>query len=189
MRLRLVSFVMRFCGCGLGLGVWLWLLGWAVFDHMVEGVPTSLPVLISHNASAVVFTGSPGRLAQGLELIRQGKVKSLLLSGVGADRQVLLSPDLRAFAISVGMHAKDTLGNAREAAQWVSERRLLELILITSDYHMPRSFYVLHRVMPRLKIIVYAVKTSGPKRMLLAFQEYHKFLWTLAPFGKKSVYA
>jgi uncharacterized SAM-binding protein YcdF (DUF218 family) len=63
-----------------------------------------------------------------------------------------------ACCIDLGRQATDTVGNAAEISAWVTQHNIKKLILITDNYHMPRSLFEVHRANPELVIIPYPVE-------------------------------
>lgn len=61
--------------------------------------------------------------------------------------------------IDLGRAAEDTLGNASETAAWARQHRYKSLILVTDDYHMPRSQAELSLALPEVEIHPYPVRT------------------------------
>lgn len=111
--------------------------------------------------------GSLERLTTGVDLLEQGKGERLLISGVNrvvTDAELLdaalgVEPRLAECCIDLGRSAEDTLGNASETAAWAREHRYTRLILVTDDYHMPRSHAELAAVLPEVEIYRYPVRT------------------------------
>ncbi|MFN3462908.1 MAG: YdcF family protein [Terricaulis sp.] len=110
--------------------------------------------------------GSLERLTTGVRLLEERKGERLLISGVNRivtdDElyQVLnVDPALGACCIDVGRSAEDTLGNASETAAWARQHRYTEIILVTDDYHMPRSRAELEVALPEANIHTYPVRT------------------------------
>jgi uncharacterized SAM-binding protein YcdF (DUF218 family) len=108
----------------------------------------------------VVLTGGSQRVEGGLRLLAEGKAKKLFISGVyrGVDVAELLrisrqSPDPVACCVALGHAADNTVGNARETAQWMASEGFHSLRLVTASYHMPRSMLEFSRAMPDLVII------------------------------------
>jgi uncharacterized SAM-binding protein YcdF (DUF218 family) len=108
----------------------------------------------------VVLTGGSLRVEGGLRLLAEGKAKKLFISGVyrGVDVTELLhvsrqTPDSVACCVILGHEADNTLGNARETAQWMESERYHSLRLVTASYHMPRSILEFTRVMPDIEIV------------------------------------
>lgn len=133
----------------------------------------------------VVLTGDVGRTAAALDLLRSGQAPRLLISGVdpsatSADiqRHSGVSDAELECCVILGRDATDTIGNAREAGALVRENGYRSLIVVTSDYHLPRSLLEMHALMPGVELIPYPVRTTPPWRDLgatrLWLQEYAK---------------
>jgi uncharacterized SAM-binding protein YcdF (DUF218 family) len=111
--------------------------------------------------------GSLERLSTGVRLLEERKGERLLISGVNrvvTDEELLgealnVNAELARCCIDLGRAAEDTLGNAAETAAWAREHRFREIILVTDDYHMPRSLTELSLAMPEAEIHPYPVRT------------------------------
>jgi uncharacterized SAM-binding protein YcdF (DUF218 family) len=106
------------------------------------------------------------RLSTGVHLLEQRKGERLLISGVNrvvTDGELYhalnIDPELGACCIDIGRSADDTLGNAAETAAWAREHGYTRIILVTDDYHMPRSHAELSVAMPEAEIHPYPVRT------------------------------
>lgn len=140
----------------------------------------------------VVLTGGSDRLATGLDLLKAGKGKKLLVSGVypGLRLDTILArhnveQSLRDCCIALGHSAADTIGNAEETRQWMAAEKFHSLRLVTAHYHMPRSLLVFRAFMPDTKIIPHPVTPDSVKledwwlrsgTAMLLTREYHKYL-------------
>ena len=120
-------------------------------------------------ADAVVsLTGGSGRrISTGVELVARGQGARLLISGVHPDVGMAeLSqisggpPEIWDCCVDIGHRATTTLGNADETAAWAYEHGYRRLIIVTSDYHMPRSLLVLGKAMEDIELIPYPVRTA-----------------------------
>lgn len=191
----MASWARRLGACAAigGLGL---LAGFAVFANAVnQAEPAGLP-----NADAiVVLTGGEDRIEAGIKLLAQGKGRRLLISGVNpATRASEIGPlagrDKRLLqcCIDFGYVALDTSGNAAETRTWAASRGYTRLIIVTSNYHMPRSLTEFARVLPDTVLLSYPVGTRHyhldawwqhlPTARLLA-GEYVKFLTSAARLG------
>lgn len=110
--------------------------------------------------------GSLERLTTGVRLLEERKGERLLISGVNrivTDAELYaaldVEPGLGECCIDVGRSAEDTLGNASETAAWAREHRYTDIILVTDDYHMPRSQAELAVALPEATIHPYPVRT------------------------------
>ncbi len=126
------------------------------------------PAQEPERADAIVALtgGSLERLSTGVRLLEERKGERLLISGVNrvvTDEELLdaalnVDPAI-ADRIDLGRSAEDTLGNAAETAAWARERNYTRLILVTDDYHMPRSHAELSLALPEAQIVPYPVRT------------------------------
>jgi len=95
----------------------------------------------------VVLTGGPGRVREGLSLLSRGLVKKLVISGVHPDVEF---SDLYSSWIYLGeidekdvileRHSTTTYGNAQQTLPIVEAWGCRDVVLVTSQYHMPRAF-------------------------------------------------
>ena len=151
-----------------------------------EAVPTD---------AIVVLTGGPLRLQSGMALLRDGKGRKLFVSGVNqqVDLDELLrvsgnAPEWAACCTVLGHDADNTLGNARETAQWMRRQGFSSLRLVTAWYHMPRSLLELDRAMPEIEIVAHPVFPdevswehwwASHGTLLVLASEYGKYLGAL----------
>ena len=142
----------------------------------------------------VVLTGGRLRLQIGMDLLRDGKGRKLFVSGVnqqvdlGELLRVSGNADWASCCTALGHDADNTLGNARETAQWMRQQGFRSLRLVTAWYHMPRSLLELDRAMPEIEIIAHPVfpeETSqeywwaSRSTVVLLASEYGKYLAAL----------
>lgn len=145
----------------------IWLIGLFVFADRVRGyAPSQEPA----RADAIVaLTGpSPERVNAAIRLLEQDKGERLLISGVNREvrRQELraLTPgSSRLFncCVDLGFEAMDTIGNAQEIAAWAEAKNYDSLIVVTSDYHMPRALTEIRAAAPGVELTPYAVETPS----------------------------
>ena len=130
----------------------------------------------------VVLTGGVGRIDRGLNLLRDGAAKRMLISGV--DRSVrphelataYKTPDkLFDCCITLGREAIDTRSNGIETARWLEKRGYDTVRLITSDWHMRRAAFELREALPKDIILVYDAVATEPSLAIL-MKEYNKYL-------------
>jgi uncharacterized SAM-binding protein YcdF (DUF218 family) len=149
----------------------------------------------------VVLTGGRLRLQNGIELLREGKGRKLFVSGVNqqVDLDELLrvsgNADWASCCTVLGHDADNTIGNARETAQWMRQQGFSSLRLVTAWYHMPRSVLELDRTMPGVEILAHPVFPDEVSRehwwasrgtVLLLASEYGKYLGALLrPFVER----
>lgn len=175
-------------GLALLIGL-IWLIGlW----RFAAAIPNDVTAPDVQTDAIVVLTGGSLRVEGGLHLLAEGKAKKLFISGVyrGVDVAELLrvsrqSPDSVACCVVLGHAADNTLGNARETAQWMESEGYHSLRLVTASYHMPRSMLEFSRAMPDIEIVPNPVFPEfiqeapwwqSRRSALLIASEYSKYL-------------
>lgn len=168
----------------------IWLVGLFAFADRVRGyTPAAEPA----RADAIVALTGPSaeRVNAAIRLLEQDKGERVLISGVNREvrRQELraLTPGSnRLFncCVDLGFEAEDTIGNAQEIAAWANAKGYDSLIVVTSDYHMPRALTEIRAAAPGVELTPYAVETpslddSGwwraavtARRMTLEYMKY-----------------
>lgn len=164
------SFFRRFLRWG-GFGfVFLVAIVFGGFLHFADSITTLKPPLEPKADAIVVLTGGYQRIDQAVELLRTGAGNRLLISGVHPTttpsqiRKLTQSPaGLFNCCVDIGYDAIDTIGNAREAAKWIHARGYKSVLVVTNNYHMPRSLAELKYVDPGTDFIPYPVVNSDLK--------------------------
>lgn len=147
------------------IGVFAFTLGFWDFAQRVRA-PETLPEPPQSQAIVALTGGSLERLSTGVRLLEEQRGERLLISGVNAvvtDQELFevlnVDPALAACCVDLGRRAEDTLGNAAETTAWARAHHFQRLILVTDDYHMPRSMLELSLAMPEAEIHPYPVRT------------------------------
>lgn len=147
----------------------------------------------------VVLTGGVARIDQAMKLLADGKAKRVLITGVYRATTV---EELKALAsqgdqyftccVDIDKEARNTIDNATEASEWVALHHYGSIIVVTSNYHMPRALAELARVMPGVALIPYSVVDNNvhldrwwsyPGTSKLLLSEYLKYLPALGRLG------
>jgi uncharacterized SAM-binding protein YcdF (DUF218 family) len=88
----------------------------------------------------------------------------LLISGVhptiaasDISRSVQESQALFNCCVDLDHSAVNTRSNAAETRRWVQERGFKSLVVVTSNYHMPRAIVEMSHAMPDVALVPYAV--------------------------------
>jgi len=134
----------------------------------------------------VALTGGEGRVATGVALLADGHGERLLISGgnpevtMDAIRAAAGAPPaLFDCCVDIGVEAANTVGNADETARWAAGHGYQRLVIVTSDFHMPRALLELSAAMPESELVPYGVATPPPWSSTRAarrwLQEYLKF--------------
>ncbi len=134
-----------------------------------------------------------------MKLLAEGKGKRVLITGVyrattKEELKKLASEGGQYFAccVDIDKEARNTIDNATETAEWVAQHRFRSVIVVTSNYHMPRALAELGRVMPSVVLIAYPVIDKNvylerwwtyPGTTKLLMSEYLKYLPALGRLG------
>jgi uncharacterized SAM-binding protein YcdF (DUF218 family) len=146
-----------------------------------------------------VLTGGAARIDEAMKLLAAGKAKRVLITGVNRTTTTEELKDLASqgdqyftCCVDIDKEARNTIDNATETSEWVALNRYGSIIVVTSNYHMPRALAELARAMPGVTLIPYAVVDNnvhldpwwsypGTTRLLLS--EYLKYLPALGRLG------
>jgi uncharacterized SAM-binding protein YcdF (DUF218 family) len=154
------------------------------------------PRLTVRAEGVVALTGGSDRVLEAAELLAQGQAKRMLITGVNrATRASVLakllpvSRDLFNCCVDLGYQARDTVGNARETREWAQARNITRsLIVVTSNYHMPRALVELSAELPEMTFYPFPVVSehvnvadwaTDLSVVRLVGSEYLKFLGAL----------
>ena len=179
----------------------LWVVGLLAFADRANRLTT--PDEVAPADAVVALTGSSARIAAAMKLLEDGKGARLLISGVNraaspADIRAVANATQRYYncCVDLGFEATSTVGNAKETAVWARAHNFHSLIVVTSDFHMPRAMLELHEALPDVVLTPYPVKSSeldasswwrtplGARRMTF---EYCKYLVILFREGLLSL--
>lgn len=168
--------------------------GFAAFAIQVSRMET--PRDVPDADGIVVLTGGQSRLDAGLALLKKGKGKRLLISGVNPiarvdDIRIATGGEKWLFTccVDIDHEALDTVGNAEESAEWVHANAYASIILVTNNYHMPRSLLEMHRLVRHVELLPYPVVNTPladggwlakPDALRVLFIEYVKYLAAIA---------
>jgi uncharacterized SAM-binding protein YcdF (DUF218 family) len=180
----------------------IWVAGLLAFaDRVQQSTPQAAPTA-ADGIVALTGANSNERIAAAVQLLAARKGRRVLVSGVNREvsREQLriASGSVRRLydcCVDLGFTAADTVGNARETAEWTKAMRYRSLIIVTTDYHMPRAMLELRAVLKPAGIALqtYAVPTPAlkarrwwrsPGAARLMVVEYSKYL---AILGREAV--
>jgi uncharacterized SAM-binding protein YcdF (DUF218 family) len=163
----------------------------AGFGWFLGNLPAGEIVLQRNADGIVVLTGGASRITDAIELLAAGRGKRLLISG--ANRATTsgeisrLNPDFENIvSCCVDFdRSLNTLGNAIETRHWAQSRGFRSLIVVTSNYHMPRAMAEISHQLPDVALLPFPVIadklhaepwwTHGTT-MKLMFSEYLKYV-------------
>jgi len=173
-------------------GLVAFLLGFLWF---IAQVPSEEVRLSDKADGIVVLTGAASRIPDAIELLNSAKGQRVLITGVNRtttakEIATLTSQNERVFKCCVDLDrsALNTFGNAIETRRWARDRNFHSLIIVTSNWHMPRAMAEIEHQMPDAKLIAYPVvsekikgepwwSSSGTARLLLS--EYLKYVFAV----------
>lgn len=112
------------------------------------------------------LTGGADRIGDALSVLREGRARRLLISGVNShtsDQALIRAighPDLFACCVDIGRSALNTVGNAQETADWTRRHGYATVMIVTSNYHMPRALVELRRHLKNVEFIAHPVMSE-----------------------------
>jgi len=184
--LRVLLFV-------LALALVLFVVG---FLRFVNSLARSEAAVEGRADAIVALTGAAFRINDALALLAAGHGQRLLITGVNSStrtveiaRQV---PGHRRWfdcCVDLDHSALNTIGNAVETRRWAQQKQFKSLIVVTSNFHMPRAQAELAHQMPGVKLLPFPVIServrvedwwSSPSSARLLFSEYLKYIVALA---------
>jgi len=156
-------------------------------------------VTLDQNADGIVaLTGGASRIADAIELLASGRGKRLLISGANrstnSNEISRLNPEFERWVrccVDID-RSLNTLGNAVETRRWAESRGFRSLIVVTSNYHMPRALAELAHQLPDVVLVPFPVVADrqrsekwwpGGARARLMLTEYVKYLYAKLRMG------
>lgn len=180
---RVFSLLVLICLLGFGAGFYIFVRNLEAYRQ--AGDPPRAQGIVA-------LTGGSQRVADAIELLSRGFADRLLISGVNEhttrSQIARLNPGQRDWldcCVDLDHRARNTIGNAIETRRWVVERGFDAIIVVTSNYHMPRTMLELDNAMPEVAKYPHAVSPTDMDVSLwwrdaatfrLVGQEYLKFL-------------
>jgi uncharacterized SAM-binding protein YcdF (DUF218 family) len=156
-------------------------------------------VTLDQNADGIVaLTGGASRIADAIELLASGRGKRLLISGANratnSNEISRLNPEFERWVrCCVDFdRSLNTLGNAIETRRWAQSRGFRSLIIVTSNYHMPRALAEIAHQLPGVVLVPFPVVTdrlrserwwSSGTTARLMLSEYVKYIFAKLRMG------
>lgn len=146
----------------------LTLIGFIRFTDTIAGLKAAEST--AEVDAIVALTGGYQRIDQALALLEQGVGERLLISGVnpsttGSALRRVTGTKSATFAccVDIGYEALDTIGNANETAGWIRQHGYERILVVTNNYHMPRSLLELSQASPDVVFVAYPVTSADLK--------------------------
>lgn len=162
------------------------------FFLFISHIPSDEVTLDSKADGIVALTGAAARIPDAIELLATERGKRLLITGVhratSAREIARLTPLYSKYfscCIDLDRSALNTFGNALETRRWARGNNFNSLIVVTSNWHMPRAMAELEHQLPDVTLIAYPVISEKAKAepwwsnadsARLLFLEYLKYL-------------
>lgn len=184
---RPVALAVVCAGAFLGAAFFAGFIGFALSLEREE------TALVVQAEGVVALTGGSDRVIEAASFLARGQARRLLITGVnpathGSDiaKRLPVSRELFECCVDLGYQAQDTAGNAIETRDWAKARQITgPLIVVTSNYHMPRALVELSAAMPGVTLYPYPVVSeyvnvadwaSDKQTLRLVGREYLKYL-------------
>ncbi|PCI05949.1 MAG: hypothetical protein COB78_05085 [Hyphomicrobiales bacterium] len=142
-------------------------IGFIRFGNFVSTIKNE-PGLVNADG-IVVLTGGKNRISTAVALLQNNQAPRLLISGVHPTTSsesiaelMNIKKSMLDCCVDLDRQAKNTKGNADQTADWVKNNKISTLIVVTSNYHMPRSLLEMHALMPDIQLIPHVVAPTQP---------------------------
>jgi len=165
--------------------------GWFIFNIAGDEV-----TLDTRADGIVALTGAAARIPDAIELLATDRGKRLLITGVhratSSKEIARLTPLYSRYftcCIDLDRSALNTFGNALETKRWARAHNFNSLIVVTSNWHMPRAMAELAHQLPDVTLVAYPVISEKVKTepwwssldtARFLFAEYLKYVLALA---------
>jgi len=178
------------------------LIGFVAFSEKVTSMQS--PALDTPADAIVVLTGGQSRIQAALDLLKDKQGKRLLISGVHPstnekDLQRATHTDASLFncCVDLDRSALNTVGNATESERWIRANKYRRVIVVTNNYHIPRSILEMSSRMQDVEFVPYPV-VNGEKRahswvaesdtLRVLFIEYIKYIGAAIRVGGAKIF-
>ena len=140
------------------------------FVWFVSNIASEEVTIDTRADGIVALTGAAARIPDAIELLATNRGKRLLITGVhratSSKEIARLTPLYTKYftcCIDLDRTALNTLGNALETRRWAREHNFNSLIVVTSNWHMPRAMAELEHQLPDVTLTAYPVISEKVK--------------------------
>lgn len=123
--------------------------------RFLESIPLNSWIEDQSADCAVVLTGGPGRVREGMDLMAQRRVKKLVISGANPASSLrdivpgwVFYGTIDFADVVIEKRSTTTYGNAQQAISLVEALKCRDVVLITSRLHMYRALRTFRGVFP-----------------------------------------
>jgi uncharacterized SAM-binding protein YcdF (DUF218 family) len=160
-RPSLLRLLVRAVAAGAVAAAAMFVLGFVWFAERIARDEVAIP---GKADGIVALTGGAFRVTDAVDLLAAGRGHRLLITGVNPAtnahelaRRVPAYERLFACCIDLDHSAMNTIGNAMETRRWSSSHGFRSLLVVTSNYHMPRALAELAHRLPEVELIPFPV--------------------------------
>ena len=139
--------------------------------------------------SIVVLTGDKFRISKGMEILSNGIGEKLLLSGV--NKNIKLTNIMNEFpkyknffdcCVEIENISSNTFENSRETFLWLEKNKYNSVLIVSSDYHMPRAKLEFEKFLNTKNTYYHPVNSNNNLKAIgkikKLFLEYVKYMRT-----------
>lgn len=134
--------------------------------------------------AVVVLTGDDNRISHGVSFFETHKIPYIYISGVHKKFSRNNLESSRRCCFVMGYEAYNTQSNVSEVHEWLKKKSFNHIVLVTSDYHMPRALRMFETAMsPAITIIpepihygTLADTLKNARHFKVVFLEFHKYM-------------
>ena len=172
------------------LGLIWWLI--LIFNTFPKKYYFTNLVSSKYNSAIIVLTGGKGRIQKGIDLYKNDHGSFLFISGVFHESELEIKQQIErqvfnhSCCVVYDKNATNTFENAFEVKNWLVHNSEIEnLILVSSYYHLPRSFIIFNNIVEEKKIFLFPadhkikVDSNLFFHIKLIFLEYFKVIYTI----------
>jgi len=166
------------------------IVGFARFSNLVSSMTNDQK--LAKADGIVVLTGGKDRIEAAIFLLKSNQADKLLISGVfpktskrAITKSVDIKQELLDCCVEIDHLALNTIGNANQTRDWVTKNGFSRIIVVTSNYHIPRGMLEMRRAMPNVELEPYAVSykpidhgdwVTQPEPLKIMMAEYAKYI-------------